>query len=219
MEAKGGSGYRSVREIYADVRLIFKNAMKYNDERDDVHVMAKTLLGKVDEKWLQLLPKVDEEEKNQKEEEADAQIDMQLAQEATHARITKDLNIELEKVDRDLEELRDIVIQNCRRMSTEEKKKLSSALTSLSPEDLDKALLIVSHDYPSFHATSQEVDLDIDSLSESTLWKLKFFVKGALQFQNKTSASMGGNNHPHNNNNKRKIYNALAKSFQKRSKK
>lgn len=49
-------------------------------------------------------------------------------------------------------------------MSTEEKKKLSAALTSLSPEDLDKALLIVSQDYPSFHATSQEVDLDIDSL-------------------------------------------------------
>ena len=51
-----------------------------------------------------------------------------------------------------------------RRMSTEEKKKLSTALTSLSPEDLDNALLIVSHDYPNFHATSREVDLDIDSL-------------------------------------------------------
>lgn len=60
-------------------------------------------------------------------------------------------------------------------MSIEEKKKLSSALTSLSPEDLDKALIIVSHDYPSFHATSREVDLDIDSLVivciiENYLW-------------------------------------------------
>ncbi|WOH12701.1 hypothetical protein DCAR_0832209 [Daucus carota subsp. sativus] len=219
MEAKDCSVYKSVREIYADVRLIFKNAMKYNDEREDVHVMAKTLLGKVDEKWLQLLPKVDEEEKNRKEEEAEAQIDMQLAQEATHARISKDLNIELEKVDRDLEELRDMVLQKCRRMSTEEKKKLSTALTSLSPEDLDNALLIVSHDYPNFHATSREVDLDIDSLSESTLLKLKFFVKGAMQFHGKSSASMGGNNSHQNNNNKRKIYDALAKSSQKRSKK
>lgn len=51
-----------------------------------------------------------------------------------------------------------------RRMSTEEKNKLSSALTSLSPEDLDRALIIVSLDYPSFNATSQEVDLNIDSL-------------------------------------------------------
>lgn len=61
MEAKDGTGYKNVREICADVRLVFKNAMKYNDERHDVHVMAKTLLGKFEEKWLQLLPKVAEE--------------------------------------------------------------------------------------------------------------------------------------------------------------
>lgn len=61
MEAKDASGYRNVREVYADVRLVFKNAMKYNDEKDDVHVMAKTLLEKFEEKWLQLLPKVAEE--------------------------------------------------------------------------------------------------------------------------------------------------------------
>jgi len=61
MEAKDGTGYKNVREIYADVRLVFKNAMKYNDERDDVHVMARTLLEKFEEKWLPLLPKVAEE--------------------------------------------------------------------------------------------------------------------------------------------------------------
>jgi Bromodomain len=53
--------YKNVRDIYADVRLVFKNAMKYNDETNDVHVMAKTLLEKFEEKWLQLLPKVIEE--------------------------------------------------------------------------------------------------------------------------------------------------------------
>jgi hypothetical protein len=34
--------------------------MKYNNERSDVHVMAKTWLEKFEEKWLQLLPKVTE---------------------------------------------------------------------------------------------------------------------------------------------------------------
>lgn len=53
--------YKNVREIYADVRLVFKNAMQYNDETNDVHVMAKTLLERFEEKWLQLLPKVIEE--------------------------------------------------------------------------------------------------------------------------------------------------------------
>jgi hypothetical protein len=61
MEAKDGTGYKNVREIYADVRLIFKNAMKYNDEKHDVHVMAKTLMEKFEEKWLLMLPKVAEE--------------------------------------------------------------------------------------------------------------------------------------------------------------
>ena len=58
IEAKDGSGYKHVRELCADVRLIFKNAIKYDNEKDDVHVMAKTLLAKFEEKWLQLLPKV-----------------------------------------------------------------------------------------------------------------------------------------------------------------
>lgn len=58
MDAKDGTGYKNVREIYSDVRLIFKNAMKYNDRKHDIHVMAKNLLEKFEKKWLQLLPKV-----------------------------------------------------------------------------------------------------------------------------------------------------------------
>lgn len=61
MEAKDGTGYKHVREIYSDVRLVFRNAMKYNDEKSDVHRMAKSLLEKFEEKWLQFLPKVTEE--------------------------------------------------------------------------------------------------------------------------------------------------------------
>lgn len=48
-------------------------------------------------------------------------------------------------------------------MSTEEKRKLGTALTRLSPEDLSKALEIVAENNPSFQATAQEVDLDIDA--------------------------------------------------------
>lgn len=61
MEAKDGTGYKNVRQLCADVRLVFKNAMKYNEERSNVHVMANTLLKKFEEKWLQFLPKVIEE--------------------------------------------------------------------------------------------------------------------------------------------------------------
>lgn len=55
------SGYCNVREIYADVRLVFKNALRYNEEREDVHVMAEALLEKFEEKWLLIMPKLVEE--------------------------------------------------------------------------------------------------------------------------------------------------------------
>lgn len=58
MEAKDGTGYKNVREIYADVRLVFTNAMTYNGEKNEYHIMAKTLLRKFEDKWLHLLPMV-----------------------------------------------------------------------------------------------------------------------------------------------------------------
>ncbi|KAH0639364.1 hypothetical protein KY290_038330 [Solanum tuberosum] len=63
MEANDGSGYKRVIESSVDVRLLFKNAMDYNDGRSDLHLMEKILLEKFEEKWLQLLPKVNEKEK------------------------------------------------------------------------------------------------------------------------------------------------------------
>ncbi|KAJ6772929.1 TRANSCRIPTION FACTOR GTE6-RELATED [Salix koriyanagi] len=152
MEANDGTGYKNVREICAD---------------------ARTLLGKFEEKWLQLLPKVTEEEKRREDEEVEAKLDMQLAQEAAMAR---DLSNELYEVDMHLAELRNIVVQKCRKMSSEEKRKLGVALTRLSPEDLTKALEIVAQNNPGFQATAEEVDLDIDAQAESTLWRLKFFL-------------------------------------------
>ena len=48
-------------------------------------------------------------------------------------------------------------------MSTEEKKRLVEALTRLAPDDLDKALLIVAENNPTFQATAEHVDLDMDT--------------------------------------------------------
>ncbi|KAL0414281.1 UNVERIFIED_CONTAM: Transcription factor GTE1, partial [Sesamum radiatum] len=204
MEAKDGTGYKNVREICADVRLIFKNAMKYNEERDDVHVMAKTLLDKFETKWLQLLPKVDEEEKRRKEEEAEMQQDMQLAQEAAHAKMARDLSFEKD--------------DDRREETTRER------YHTVIPEDINKALEIVAKSNPTFQSAGETVEVDIDAQSESTLWKLKFFVKDTLQGQIKSSPSTGGNNIGENNQNsnnrrKREICDALAKTSQKKSKK
>ncbi|KAK9070498.1 hypothetical protein SSX86_010900 [Deinandra increscens subsp. villosa] len=114
MEAKDGTEYKHVRDICSDVRLVFQNAMKYNDDKSDVHAMAKTLLEKFEEKWLQFLPRVAEEEKRREEEKAEAQLSMQRAQEAAHGKMARDLSNELYEADRQLEELREIVVKKCR---------------------------------------------------------------------------------------------------------
>lgn len=48
-------------------------------------------------------------------------------------------------------------------MTTEEKRKLGVGLSTLSPEDLNKALEIIAEDNPSFQATDEVVDLDLDA--------------------------------------------------------
>ncbi|CAN6996102.1 unnamed protein product [Brassica rapa subsp. trilocularis] len=194
-----GSEYINVREIYADVRLVFKNAMRYNEEKHDVYVMAESLLEKFEEKWLTIMPKLVEEEKKQAEEEAQDRASKQLAVEAAQAEKARDLSNELYEIDQELEKLREIVVQKCRKLSTQEKKGLSAALGRLSPEDLSKALKMVSEGNPHFPAGAPEVELDIDLQSDVTLWRLKVFVQEALKAANKSSGG-GGTNAQNNNN-------------------
>lgn len=217
MELQDGIGYKHVREVCADVRLVFKNAMKYNDERSDVHVMAKTLLEKFEEKWLQFLPKVTEEETRREEEEAEAQLAMQIAQEAAHAKMARDLSNELDEIDVHLEELREMVVKRCRKMSSEEKRNLGIDLSRLSAEDLSRALDIVAETNPSFQPNADEVELDINAQSESTLWRLNFFVRDALEVQSKNSGSMDVDENP-NNKRKRELCDAIAKVSRKKKK-
>ncbi|XP_073123621.1 transcription factor GTE1-like isoform X2 [Henckelia pumila] len=231
MEAKDGTGYKHIREICSDVRLVFKNAMKYNDEKSDVHVMAKVLLEKFEEKWLQILPKVVEEEEKREAEEAEAQMNIQLAQEAAYAKLARDINNELYEVDMHIEELRDKVIKKCRKISTIEKRKLGLAVAQLCPENLSKVLEIVALNNPNFEATAEEVELDINAQSESTLWRLKYFVKDVLKVKRKssskdenndiTSREAAADNHDNNivSKRKREICDALAKTAKKLKKK
>lgn len=132
-----------------------------------------------------------------------------------------------------LEELREQLIQRCRKMSTEEKRQLGMALTSLSTEDLSRALEVVAQSNPAFVLNAEVVDLDIDAQSETTLWRLKIFVKDALQAQGTSSVSKGGNNNNNNVNNnndnnannnnskrgKRESCGALGKTARRKSKK
>ncbi|PVH33708.1 hypothetical protein PAHAL_8G051500 [Panicum hallii] len=215
MEGKDVTTYKNVREIYADVRLIFANAMKYNDDENIVHLLAKSLLEKFEEKWRQFLPKVESEEKRQKEEESKGVLATNTSREAAIAKLAKDTDDELNQINKQLEELRKMVVHRCRKMTTDEKRKLGAGLCHLSPDDLNKALEIVAQDNPSFQTKAEEVDLDMDAQSETTLWRLKFFVREALERQ----ANVASGKMDENAKRKREICNALAKTASKRIKK
>ncbi|KAL6861499.1 hypothetical protein ACP4OV_017199 [Aristida adscensionis] len=215
MDGKDGTKYNNVREICSDVRLIFANAMKYNDEQNIVHKMAKELLEIFEEKWLQLLPKVENEEKRLKEEESKDVVAMNTSSEGAIAKLAKDTDDELSEINKQLEELRRKVVLRCRKMTTDEKRKLGACLCQLPPEDLEKALEIVAQDNPNFQTKADEVDLDMDAQSEITLWRLKFFVREALERQ----ANVVPGKMDETAKRKREICNALAKSASKRIKK
>lgn len=215
MDAKDGTGYKNVRDICEDVMLVFKNAMTYNDDQSDVHVMAKTLLQKFEEKWNTLLPKVLEEETRRKQEEADANsremVDLRLSGETAHEK----LGSELDELNEHLEKLRQELAPKCRMMSVEEKRQLGHSLGELTPEDLSKALQIIAQKNPSFRPTEAEVELDIDAQDASTLWRLHSFVKAVLSVQAKTSIAKA----QAKTKRKKEICDAIAKNARKRIRK
>uniref|UniRef100_A0ACD5URR1 Uncharacterized protein n=1 Tax=Avena sativa TaxID=4498 RepID=A0ACD5URR1_AVESA len=123
----------------------------------------------------------------------------------------------LDEINKQLDELRKMVVQRCRKMTTDEKRKLGAGLCHLSPEDLSKALELVAQDNPDFQTTAEEVELDMDAQSETTLWRLKLFVREALERQANVSVASGKADE--NTKRKREICNALAKTSSKRVKK
>ncbi|GKE42091.1 transcription factor GTE1 isoform X2 [Tanacetum coccineum] len=129
-------------------------------------------------------------DERRKKEDAEAQSDMQLAHEVDHAKMARELSFELNEVELHLNKLTEMVLSNCRKISFEEKQTLVKILTKLSPDDLQKALLIVAQNSPNFEATCNEVELDMDTQSESILWKLKFFLKDIIEVQRKNSSNI-----------------------------
>ncbi|KAJ4900158.1 Transcription factor GTE6 [Raphanus sativus] len=185
MEAKDGTGYKHVMQIYADMRLVFENAMKYNEEGSDVYSMAKTLLAKFEEKWTHFLPKVQEEEKIREEEEKQAAMEALLAKEASHTKTTRDLSNEICNVNDELEKLRQVVVGRCRKITSEEKRNIGLAFLKLSPDELQKVLGVVAQADPRFQTKAEVVTIEMDVLDEPTLWRLKFLVKDALEKKKK----------------------------------
>ncbi|BBN02326.1 protein MpBromo5 [Marchantia polymorpha subsp. ruderalis] len=191
-----GGQYHVPGEFAEDVRLTFRNAMTYNPIGHDVYVMAEVLRDLFEDRWKNIEDKVDEDKlKVKAEEEALAAEGHGQSEQYNdlkqHLRNIEDKIQSLSKTTRpssgrppaqpkprpdDLEK---------RPMTFEEKRKLSIALENLPPDKLERIVQIIKKRNPNVSQNEDEIEVDIDSFDNDTLWELDRFVTNCAKSRGK----------------------------------
>jgi len=176
MEAKDGSGYSNVREIYEDVRLVFRNAMTYNKPGTEVYMMAKALLEKFEEKWRSILePKLIELEEKREEQ---GSIDIAgLDSEVALQKYSDEVLEKLKNIEQQLEEFLGAATSNTRPMSATEKKELVLRIQHLPSGGLNRIVEIIAQRNHSYDISAEEVRVDLDNEDPATLWRLYIYLQ------------------------------------------
>lgn len=179
LEAKDGTGYHNVREFCEDVRLVFRNAMLYNESSTEVHFMAKALLQKFEDRWKVVVePRLEEEERLYEDQQdtflsdfAELHAREEEATEQLRANVISQLTDVENKVDSFLKQ----VLSKCRPTRVEEKKDLCSRICQLPPTSLTRVVEILGKDAQD--AATDNIFVDLEVVDDSMLWRLHFFIK------------------------------------------
>lgn len=193
LEAKDGSGYRHVREMCEDVRLVFRNAMMYNESWTDVHKMAKTLSHKFEDKWKTVIePRLLEDEENSFEDQqegiASEIAELRAGEEQAAKQLGDDVLLQLTNIENQLEGFITKVLSKCRPMNLQEKQELGRRFHELPPPWLDRIIEIMSPSTGACDAAMENVHVNLEALDVATLWRLHFFVKMVTAARDKKAA-------------------------------
>jgi hypothetical protein len=179
------NGYKSPREFAEDVRLTFNNAMIYNPEGQDVHVMAELLLKMFEEKWVVI------ETDYMRELRLAVDFDANLLTPTSRKTATPRLPPHDMYHPFDSNSKKSTLTSsgrianpkkpkakdpNKREMTYQEKQKLSTNLQSLPSEKLNDIVQIIKKRNSSLSQHDDEIEVDIDSFDTETLWELDRFV-------------------------------------------
>ncbi|XP_008783914.1 transcription factor GTE4 isoform X2 [Phoenix dactylifera] len=174
--------YKSPREFAEDVRLTFRNAMTYNPEGQDVHIMAKQISQIFEERWPAIEAEfayLSQPPAPKKPPPLDTRIlersDSTICPVAVDSK-TKPVNYAphvgrppaLKKPKAKDPHKRD--------MTFEEKQRLSNNLQNLPPQKLEIIVQIIRKRNSSVNQHDDEIEVDIDSVDVETLWELDRFV-------------------------------------------
>lgn len=185
--------YPTPAEFAEDIQLTFMNAMTYNPVGHDVFVMAELLKGMFEEWWKNMSKKLEEEKRRAEREEEMLANDEESLEEAGDAR----------RGERDLHSLTrgksssrmgsqpkprpDDVGK--RAMTFEEKRKLSVNLERLPGDKLERIVQIIKKRNPDLGQNEDEIEVDIDSFDNDTLWELDRFVTNYMKSRGKKAKS------------------------------
>ncbi|XP_061367316.1 transcription factor GTE4-like isoform X2 [Gastrolobium bilobum] len=185
--------YKSPKEFAEDVRLTFRNAMTYNPEGQDVHIMAEQLAKIFEDRWA-----IIESDYNR---EMRYGIDFGASPPAPSPLSRKlpsfpppplDMRRILDRSESLTQTPKPMSITPSSRtpapkkpkakdphkrdMTYDEKQKLSTNLEGLPPEKLEVIVQIMKRKNLALGQHDDEIEVDIDSVDVETLWELDRFV-------------------------------------------
>ncbi|XP_043807469.1 uncharacterized protein LOC110602118 isoform X3 [Manihot esculenta] len=99
-----------------------------------------------------------------------------------------DACFQLDHMEKQIEELLDVVVSTCRPMSVAEKKQLQILIQKLPPKNLNRVAEIVQREKPSETQNYDEIFVDLEKKDKETLWRLYYYVE-AVEKARKLSSS------------------------------
>jgi hypothetical protein len=166
-------GYPNIQDFADDVQLVWQNCLTYNQPGSDVVRMAEELKRLFTEKWQKLV--------------ADLEAGVFVAEapsspKKTPSKYVEPISDEVISKPRAPRPARKKAAVDSRPMSFEEKKVLSSDITKLTVDMLQRVVEIIQSRAPtaSSQANDMEIEIDLDKLDATTLRELEKYVKGAI---------------------------------------
>lgn len=166
--------YSSVDEFAADMRLVFKNAKRYNLEGSDIHKMASDLEMQFESRWTEML---------KTKGESKAQGTKRAAEPDTRPETSSVTESAPSMHHQEPERHSMAVAASPERgtgVSDEERRKLGNKIAGLTGGQLGQLIDLVKDECPKSYEkfSEEECEIDIDSLSRRDFDRLFEFVEG-----------------------------------------
>ncbi|KAK7302220.1 hypothetical protein RJT34_13104 [Clitoria ternatea] len=174
--------YSNPVDFAVDVRLTFKNAMTYNPPGNDVHIMADTLSKFFETRWKVIEKKLPVNDCVPSEPSRPTCVEKQIPDRIPAAK--------KKKITPNVTNLKPEPVKKI--MTAEEKHKLSVELEALLgelPETIIDFLRVQS--FNAGQTNDDEIEIDIDSLSDDTLSKLRKLLDDYMLEKQRSQAKDG----------------------------